>query len=100
MIRKYEVEGKPMGRCGSMIMITAKDFNYPEWGYNSLIADRGFKKGDIIEIYTDLKHNEVLVKRNGEVIYIRDEQKEKETHDIYTRELLQSKGIKHPVYNP
>lgn len=99
-IDKYEVEGKGLGRCGVYTMITAKNLKYPHWGFNSLIADRGYKKGDIVEMEMSDSGSENWVKVNGKLIYERDESMERELQKNYITQTLKEKGIKHPVYNP
>lgn len=98
-ITKYIVNGILWGTCGRFDMMQAKNINRPEWGFNSLIPDRGYKKDDVIEeCYRD--SDCLWVKKNGNIIFLLDKNQEQMEHELYMKSLLQSKGIHHKKYNP
>ncbi len=67
--------------------------------WDCLITDRGYAAGDIVEEGTE-GPDCYYAKRNGELVYQFDRQKEINDNNSWMEQTLKAKNIFHPLYNP
>lgn len=100
IITVYRVNGIHWGTCGPQKMMQAKrdpSDNAAPW--DCLIVDRGYFAGDIIE-ESLFEGTCICAKRNGEVVYKYDRERELREQSDFITATLKEKNIFHPLYNP